>query len=166
MIACFDVHYFEDHANAAVVMLDDWSDIDIIASLVVRCDSAREYVAGQFYQREPQPLLSLIKQIEHPIQTYVVDAYCHLSKDGTPGLGQYLYDELDSDKPVIGVAKNRFRDTHHAVELLRGESIRPLFVSSVGIDYAKAANLVNSMHGRNRIPTLLKKVDHLSRHGE
>jgi deoxyribonuclease V len=64
---------------------------------------------------------------------------------------------------IIGVAKNRYRDSAHAFELLRGESKRPLFITAIGIDYEGAALHVASMAGDSRIPTLLHAVDRLSR---
>jgi len=106
MIACFDVHYFDDHTNAAAVLFDDWSDETATDQVVARLGPAEEYVAGSFYQRELTPLLELIGQLDPEINTFVIDAYCHLSSDGQPGLGHYLYEQLPADKIVIGVAKN------------------------------------------------------------
>ena len=166
MIACFDVHYFNDHANAAAVVFENWSDRRTVDRVVVRCGAAAEYTAGEFYKRELEPLRTLIDQLDHhPIQTFVIDAYCHLSGDGSPGLGKHLYDHLPEASTVIGVAKNRFRSTNHAVELLRGQSIRPLFITAEGISYQDAADHIECMHGKNRFPTLLKMVDNLSRSG-
>ena len=156
MIACFDVHYFDDYANAAAILFEDWSDSSCIEKISVRFDTPKEYVAGEFYRRELDPLKTVIASISWQIQTYVIDAYCHLSDDGKPGLGAYLHNELNNGGTIIGVAKNRFRDTEHAIELLRGESVRPLFVTSIGINYQTAANQIKSMHGKNRTPTLLK----------
>ena len=165
MIACFDVHYFDDYANAAAVVFRNWSDAQGLDSAVARCDISGEYTAGEFYKRELNPLLTLIGELCHQIDIFVIDAYCQLSEDGTPGLGKYLHERLPDGSSVIGVAKNRFRRTNHAVELLRGESNRPLFVTAVGTDYQKAAGHVESMHGSHRIPSLLKMVDHLARNG-
>ena len=166
MIACFDVHYEKDLAIAAAIVFNHWSDESIVDHFVVRCKSGGRYQAGSFYQRELGPLLEVIRQFEEPIHTYVIDAYCHLSADGSPGLGARLHQELSNEIQVIGVAKNRFRDTSHAIEVLRGESDRPLFVSSIGIDYQAAANHIQSMSGEHRIPNLLKSVDRLARSGK
>jgi len=43
--------------------------------------------------------------------------------------------------------------------ILRGSSSRALYVTSAGIDQRLAERLVAGMHGRNRIPTMLKLVD-------
>ena len=75
-----------------------------------------------------------------------------------------IFTKLLGEKiPVIGVAKTKFNEATHAVPVLRGPSHRPLYVTAVGIKVAIAAEHVESMHGRYRIPTLLKKVDVLCR---
>lgn len=165
MIACSDVHYADGCAHAAAIVFNHWSDEVIVDQFRVQCDGVAEYRAGSFYQRELGPLREVIQQIGYPVHTYVIDAYCHLAADGSPGLGTYLHQELPENSVVIGVAKNRFRETDHAIELLRGGSDRPLFISSIGIDYRAAANHIESMHGPHRMPTLLKMVDRLSRDG-
>lgn len=165
MIACFDVHYTDSAVYAAAIVFQHWSDESPIEQKVVLCPSPNEYVAGEFYKRELEPLKTVIAKIENPIQTYLIDAYCQLSTDGMPGLGTYLFNELKNGNTVIGVAKNRFRDTKHAAEVFRGDSERPLFVTSIGIDYQLAAEHIKSMHGNHRIPTLLKMVDRVCRVG-
>ena len=165
MIACFDVHYENGGANAAAIVFDHWASDQPGERLVVRSENVAEYQAGSFYQRELAPLCSVINQIASPIHTFVIDAYCHLSETGAPGLGAYLHETLPKDSIVIGVAKNRFRETNHAIEISRGGSDRPLFVSSIGVDYRAAADQIQSMAGPHRIPTLLKAVDRLCRDG-
>ena len=166
MIACFDVHYENDRANATAIVFKQWPDTTIVERFVMRGKDIGEYRAGSFYQRELKPLRELIQLIHYPVRFFAIDAYCHLSDDCSPGLGAYLYEILGQDSIVVGVAKNRFRNTSHAVELFRSSSRRPLFITSIGIDYQRAADFVGSMAGEHRIPTLLKTVDRLSRNGE
>ena len=122
-----------------------------------------DYQPGEFYRRELDPLMRVVAKIAESIDVCIVDAYCHLDEDRAAGLGEYfakaLQEHFGGLVPVIGVAKNRFRETTHAIELLRGESERPLFVTAVGIDYQQAAERIETMHGRFRFPTLLKQVD-------
>ena len=49
------------------------------------------------------------------------------------------------------------------IEVLRGESKKPLYITAKGIDLHKAAEFIQKMHGDFRIPTLLKLVDSLGR---
>jgi deoxyribonuclease V len=67
--------------------------------------------------------------------------------------------------PVIGVAKSRFRTATHAVPVLRGSSVRPLFVTAAGMPAADAADLVRRMAGRYRLPDALRRADSLARAG-
>jgi len=163
MIACFDVLYHQQKATAAAVTISDWSSPTTEAEYRLRIDQVGEYKPGEFYKRELGPLLELVGKINKPIKYYVIDAYCHLSVKRDPGLGAYFFDQLPKDSIVIGVAKSCFRGTKHAVELSRGGSKRSLYVTSIGIEYQEAADLIDSMHGNFRMPTILKKVDQLSR---
>lgn len=163
MIACFDVHYQDDVAFAAAVLIENWNDREPQHQFVVKCHDVEAYQPGSFYQRELKPLRAVLEAIPLPVDCFVIDAYCHLSKDESPGLGAYFHELLPGGSTVIGVAKNRFRDTTHAEATFRGSSQRPLFVTSIGIDYVTAAEYIRSMAGENRIPTILKAVDRLCR---
>ena len=67
--------------------------------------------------------------------------------------------------PVIGAAKSRFRTATHAAPVLRGSSVRLLFVTSAGMPAADAADLVRRMAGRYRLPDALRRADTLARTG-
>lgn len=123
------------------------------------------YVPGAFYQRELPCLLHLIQALPFQPSIIVVDGYVTLGASAQPGLGWHLWQALSAAIPVIGVAKTRFTDTPAEQALLRGNSERPLFVTAAGLPQAAALTLIRSMHGPHRLPTLLKRVDHLARHG-
>jgi len=163
MIAALDVHYSGNTATAAAVVFENWSSNEAIAQYTALESPVAAYEAGQFYMRELSPLLTVIKQIKLPTDTYIIDGYCHLSSDFAPGLGVYLNDALGKSATIVGVAKNRYRDSQHAIEVLRATSKRPLFVTSIGISYEIAAQNVASMAGQYRIPEMLKAVNRLSR---
>lgn len=166
MIAFTDVHYFETHARAAAVVATDWRAVEAAGVYTIEQPVPDEYQAGQFYKRELPPLLAVIADVSDPIEAVVVDGYCTLGADGEPGLGAYLHEALKQHVPIIGVAKNRFRGTTHAVEVLRGESKNPLFVTAIGMEAQEAADHIAAMAGEHRIPTLLKQVDRVARHGK
>ena len=165
MIACLDVHYDGDLAHAAAVVFADWTSTATVAQYTATVSVPAEYEPGRFYLRELPPLLAVIKNIVQHIDTYVIDGYCHLSPDMAPRLGAHLKESVAPAATIIGVAKNRYRDSGHAFELLRGQSKRALFITAIGIDYKSAAQHVASMAGDSRIPTLLHAVDRLSRGG-
>jgi len=91
----------------------------------------------------------------------VVDGYADLDPGGRPGLGAHAHAEFGI--PVIGVAKSRFRTATHAVPVVRGSSVRPLFVTAAGIPSADAADLVRRMAGRYRLPDALRRANTLAR---
>ena len=163
MIACFDVYYDHSCAYAAALTFFDWADTLPNEQYELVIHDIGEYIPGNFYQRELKPITEIIKMIQTPIKYFVIDAYCHLSDSYDPGLGEYLFQKLPPESVIIGVAKNRFRNTTHAFELCRGGSDRPLFITSIGIEYRLAADRIKSMAGDHRIPMLLKTVDRLSR---
>jgi len=80
-----------------------------------------------------------------------------------PGLGAHRYEALRRCVAVIGAAESRFVKAEPVEPVLRGRSRSPLYVTAVGMDVAQAARHIRSMHGPHRIPTLLKRVDQLSR---
>jgi deoxyribonuclease V len=122
-----------------------------------------EYLSGQFYRRELPVLLSAIDALSELPRLIVIDGYSWLGSPETPGLGSKLYQALDKLIPVIGVAKTRFFGTPIETELLRGRSLRPLFVTSAGIPLSEAMSFVAQMSGKWRIPTILARVDSLAR---
>ena len=119
-------------------------------------------MAGQFYRRELPCILRLIEQLDEAPDEMVIDGYVTLGKK--PGLGQYLFESFGGRIPVVGVAKSRYR-TAPGIEVLRGRSKRPLYVTSAGIDPHLAAERIKAMHGPHRVPTLLRRVDLLARQG-
>lgn len=110
-------------------------------------------------------ILSLLKKIElKEGDLIIVDGYVTLDNDGKVGLGGYLYEALDKKYPIIGIAKNEFAapDSQRR-NVLRGESKTPLFLTAMGVDTDEILPKVEEMHGSYRMPTLLKKLDQLSR---
>ena len=163
MIVALDVYYSDTGASAAAVVFESWDSESPLATYAVSTQDCGGYAPGQFYLRELQPLLAVIAEIREDLSVFVIDGYCHLSEDGEAGLGVHLAESLPDEAIIVGVAKNRFRDSDHAVEVLRGDSERPLFVTAIGLEYTEAAKMIASMRGSYRVPTLLKEVDRLSR---
>ncbi len=162
MIYCFDTYYHTDYANTAVVGIEDWSACEPSFELSDTIYNVKEYESGAFYKRELPCLLSIINKINlNPSKDIlVIDGYVVLSDGGKLGLGGHLYHELNRKIPVIGVAKNNFFQLNNLKkEIYRGQSKKPLFITSLGYDLQKASERIMTMHGNFRIPTLLKLVD-------
>jgi deoxyribonuclease V len=163
MIACVDVDYRDQEAVAACVLFDRWTDAVAAGHHVQRITQVEPYEPGQFYRRELPCLLAVLGQVSEPLDAVVVDGYVWLRDETHPGLGGHLYAALDRAIPVIGVAKTRFTSAGPARAVLRGNSQRALWVTAAGLDVDMAAEHIRAMHGRFRIPTLLKEVDQLCR---
>ncbi len=162
MIVAVDVDYRDDAVVAACVGFDAWSDATTALEIVVRSDAPpAPYEPGRFYVRELPHIHAALMLLSAPPDVIVVDGYVWLGPE-RPGLGAHLHAALGGVTPVVGVAKTAFAGAE-AIEVLRGTSARPLFVTATGTDAKAAADAISAMHGAHRIPTLLGRVDHLAR---
>jgi deoxyribonuclease V len=162
VIACVDVGYHDPHAVAACVVFEHWTDDTPHAAFTVRIDTVEPYEPGQFYRREQPCLLRVLADVEVPLDTIIVDGFVWLGP-AQPGLGAHLHAAIEQRSAIIGVAKTAYAGNTVAVEILRGISQNPLYITAIGVDVAIAAEHVRTMHGEHRIPTLLGHVDRLSR---
>jgi deoxyribonuclease V len=170
VIVAVDVDYRTTMVVASAIGFDAWTDEHAAVEVVVTSDAPpAAYEPGQFYRRELPHVRSALALLVPPIEAILVDGYVWLAGDAAsttppprPGLGAHLYRALGEMIPVIGVAKTSFAGAT-AVEVVRGTSARPLYVTAVGIDPQVAAEHVRSTHGEYRIPTLLKRTDQLAR---
>ncbi len=162
MLACLDVDYREPAAYAAGLAFHNWSDATATVEKVVPVMGVHPYQPGQFFRRELPCLLAALRELP-PVGVVIVDGYVWLNGVNVAGLGAHLYQALAEKVAVIGVAKTRFAGAGAAVEVVRGRSTRPVFITAVGMNAQRAAEHVRSMHGPYRIPTLLKRVDRLCR---
>jgi len=161
MISAFDVHYAANgEATAAAVLFHEYTDE--VPSLMYSTSTGvtSRYIPGEFYRRELPCILRLLDQFREVPEEMIVDGFVMLGS--RPGLGRHLFESLGGRVTVIGVAKSKYRGWT-GVEVLRGKSKRPLYITSAGVDPLTAAGRITSMHGPHRIPTLLKYVDQLAR---
>lgn len=167
MILAVDVHYAGDvWARVAGVVFREWGDRSAAHEAVAVVEGIEPYVPGAFYRRELPCIRALLGTLDERPNIVVVDGYVDVGP-GRPGLGRHLFDAmtLGGSVVVVGVAKTAFAGAP-AVEVRRGRSEKPLFVTSAGLDPAAAAREVARMAGRHRIPTLLQRVDQLARGSE
>lgn len=165
MILALDTHYSDEKAKTVGVLFEQWTDESALEVFEDITSNPPEYEPGQFYKRELPCILNLLKKTPiHKLTYLVIDGYVFLNDDTSPGLGAYLYNELEQSVPVIGVAKSNYSGLEHQrTKILRGESDKPLFITSAGIEHHLAASFIASMHGHYRIPTLLKLADQIAR---
>ena len=161
MLLAIDAYYIDNSAKTVGILFDNWLDALPSEIVVAYKDNVEPYQSGQFYQRELPCIIELLEQIDlSTLSVIIVDGYVHLDNEGKIGLGGYLYQYLNQQIPVIGVAKKSFSDnTNYVVEILRGVSKQPLYVTAIGLPLEDAAEHIQRMHGQHRMPTLLTLLD-------
>ena len=167
MILAFDTYYFEDKAKTVCVLFEHWQDAVPLQIYDEVLTGIEPYQSGLFYKRELPCILSLLHrvkaQIQQTITAIVIDGFVFLDDQGKLGLGAHLYhhlEQLGQAVPVIGVAKSGFYDnTKNVLELLRGKSKKPLYITAIEMDIQRAFECVQEMHGAYRMPTLLQVLD-------
>lgn len=161
IVACFDVYYYKDYARACCIVFSK-DEEEIISKYIEEIEGIEEYVSGQFYKRELPCILKVLDKVKENIDIIITDSFVWV--DGyKDGLGAYLYKYIDCKIPVIGVAKSYLKGSTSCLEIYRGQSSNPLYVSAIGIDLNYSAELIKNLKGDFRIPDILKKVDKLSR---
>ncbi len=167
MILAVDVYYDKTTAKA-VGLLFNWKDEKPSGLVTAHIDRIAPYEPGQFYKRELPCIQALLEEVNmDDVEAIIVDGYVYASNTKAYGLGGHLYEDIARRVPVIGVAKTPFKNNEETcLEICRGESKTPIYISSIGMDVAEAAVEVGGMHGEFRIPTILKELDRLTRVGE
>ncbi|MDH6253612.1 deoxyribonuclease V [Chryseobacterium sp. H1D6B] len=165
MIYAFDTYYYDEYAKTICISFEDWTSEKESEIYSEETSIISVYESGAFFKRELPCILSLLSKIElKEGDIVIVDGYVTLNDEGKKGLGGYLYEALEQNYPVIGIAKNGFSSPDpRRRNVYRGESKTPLFVTSMGIDVDEIKDSVEKMYGSYRIPALLKKLDQLTR---
>ncbi len=163
MIAAVDVFYFKNWAVASAILFEYWRSEQPARAVQQSLSEVEPYEPGHFCKRELPCLLKVLERVKNQFEIVIIDGYVWLDNNNRPGLGAHLHQALGEKIPVIGVAKSKFNEALYAKSVLRGRSSRPLYVTAIGIEVAVAAKRIENMHGRHRIPTLLRIVDTLCR---
>jgi len=164
MILALDVHYKETYAKSVGVLFN-WQDSSPVKSITAIIYDVEAYIPGQFYKRELPCLLPVINQVnKDAIEAIVIDGYVYIDNHKNFGLGGHLWKALDEKIAVVGVGKTAFHTNRQTVmEVFRGTSKNPLYVSAIGMDSDEAAQLVKNMHEEYRIPDILKSLDQITK---
>ncbi len=153
-------------ARAGAVLAGDPQFAATLREHTLWLDEVADYEPGALYRRELPALDAVLAELaelaeRRPLDLLVVDGYVDLDPEGRPGLGLHAHRVFGV--PVVGVAKTAFRGASHAVEVRRGGSTRPLYVTSAGLPPTQAAMMVQQMAGRFRLPDAVRRADQLSR---
>jgi len=165
MFLAFDTYYYDNKAKTICIQFENWNDKEPSQVYSEIREGVEDYVPGEFYKRELPCILSLFEKIPlEGLEAIVVDSFVVLNDEGKSGLGAYLHESLGGKYPVIGVAKSNFAQIEkNKRAVLRGESIKPLYVTTIDADIDIAAKNVKNMYGDYRLPDLLKRLDQLTK---
>ena len=169
-----DSYYKDDVCNTSLIVFNEKDDVTIYKDTIYTKVTS-DYIPGEFYKRELPGIKKILKKFieEQPelwdqIHAVIVDSYVTLKVGDKEwdGLGAYVHKflyKIEQPKIVYGVAKSKFGDCDKISDkVLRGKSKTPLYVQTTAAPHV-AAYQVAKMHGKYRIPTMLKEVDRLSR---
>jgi deoxyribonuclease V len=163
LAAC--VHFHGDGALAAAVAFDEWDAREASQTFTSRIAQLDKPARGQPDLRELSCLLRLLQEHALKPDVILIDAPVHLDAAETPGLGRSLYDALGGQTPIIGIATKSMPGMPAQFEVFREEEARPLIVTCAGIDLGAAKVRIRTMHGKRRIPTLVKLAARMAREG-
>lgn len=157
------VHFSSDGALGAAVAFDEWDAPEASRTYRSAIAVVEKAAPGELDLRELPCLLKLLR--EHALQPelIVIDGFVHLDAKETPGLGQHLFQALGGRSAVIGVSRTPMSATPAQFQVFREEESRPLIVTCVGIDLGAAKARLRAMHGKRRVPTLLKLVARIAK---
>jgi deoxyribonuclease V len=159
------VGFHGEGALAAAVAFDDWDAAEASRTFMSRIASVDKPPRGEPDLRALPCLLRLLQ--EHSLEPGVILIYApvHLDAAETPGPGRALYDALGGRAAVIGVSTKSSPGMPAQFEVFREEEARPVIVTCAGIDLGAAKIRVRMMHGKRRVPTLMKLVARMVRGG-
>jgi len=158
MKLAMDVHFEGDTARVAAVAFDDWGAAEGTRHYALAIAHVEKPAKGELDLRALPWLVQLLEANRLQPEAIVLDGFVHLDAQDTPALGRRLFDTLAGRAAVIGVSKSVFKgsDTPDQFCVFREDEAPPLVVTCAGIDLGAAKARVRMMHGRKRVPTLMK----------
>ncbi len=150
-------------ALVAAVAFDEWDAVEPTRTYTTRIAQLEKAVRGELDLRELPCLLQLLREHALEPDVILIDGFVHLDAQETAGLGRHLHHALGGRCAVIGVSKSAMKDGPAQFEVVREEEARPLVVTCIGIDLGAAKARLRAMHGRKRVPTLLKLVARIAK---
>ena len=153
-----DFHLQGDTARVAAVAFDDWAAFEGTKNYSLDIGHIEKPAKGELDLRALPWFIQLLDANRLQPEVIVLDGFVHLDTQETPALGRRLHDTLGGRTAVIGVSKSVFKgtDTPDQFCIFREDETPALVVTSAGIDLGAAKARIRAMHGRKRMPTLMK----------
>ncbi|WP_157267884.1 endonuclease V [Azohydromonas aeria] len=161
LIAC--VHFHGEGAAVAAVAFEDWDAREASQTFTFRVAELEKPERGKPDLRELQCILQLLQEHRLKPEVILIDAPVHLDAAEAPGPGWRLFDALGGQSAVIGISTKAMPGMPAQFEVFREEEARPMIVTCAGIDLGAAKVRVRNMHGKKRIPTLVKLAARMAR---
>lgn len=157
------VHVDGAQATAAAVAFEAWDAAEATKTYVCRIAHVEKAVRGELDLRELPCVMQLLRECGLEPELLLFEGFVHLDADETPGLGQHLFHALGGKVPIVGVSKRSLPGLSAQCEVMREDEAPPLFVTCAGIDIGAAKARLRGMHGRKRVPTLMKLAARLAK---
>lgn len=157
------VHFEGTQAQAAAVAFEAWDAAEATQTYLSRIGQVEPAVRGELDLRELPCVMQLLREHRLEPELILLEGFVHLDANETPGLGQHLYQALNGRVPIVGVSKRRLPGLAAQFEVMREEETPPLLVTCAGIDIGAAKARLRAMHGRKRVPTLMKLAARLAK---
>ena len=146
-----------DTARVAAVSFDDWGALEGTKNYALSVAHVEKPAKGELDLRALPWLIQLLEANRLQPEVIVLEGFVHLDAQETPALGRRLHDTLGGRSGVIGVSKSTFNgDTPDQFCIFREDETPPLVITCAGIDLGAAKARIRAMHGRKRVPTLMK----------
>ncbi|CAN7511528.1 endonuclease V [Rhizobacter sp. LjRoot28] len=157
------VHWEGTQASAAAVAFDAWDAAEATKTFRTRIAHVDTVERGQPDLRALHCVMQLL--VEHRLapELLLIEGFVHLDAEDSPGVGQHLFQTLGGRVPVVGISKKGLVGLPAQCEVVREDEAPPLFVTCAGLDIGAAKARVRSMHGRKRVPTLMKLAARLAK---
>ncbi len=155
-----------DCLQVAAVAFDAWESAEADRTYTTRAPLPQEPAPrGAPDLRALPTLLQLLHQHALAPEVIVIDGFVDLDPAGTqPGFGRALFDALQGRAAVVGLSKSAMKPaTPEQFEVHREDETPPLVVTTAGLDLGAAKARVRAMHGRKRVPTLVKLAARLAK---
>lgn len=156
MKLAIELHHAGEFAQAAAVAFDDWDAAEPSQTYTSRCQRVDQAAGSEPDLRDLTCILQLLREHGLAPDTLLINGFVHLDAQETAGLGWHLYLALGGRVAVIGVARSARSGLTGQFEVFREELTRPLTVTCAGVDLGAAKTRLRAMHGKRRLPTLLK----------
>lgn len=156
------VDYDADTTTVAAVAFDDWDAREPTKSWTSRLPSAPKPQRGEPDLRAVAAIVQLLREHSLAPEVVVLQLAVHLDSADTPGIGRHLYEALGGAVAVIGVTRV-IPGMPSQFEVYREDEAPAVTVTCAGIDLGAAKGRIRTMHGKRRVPTLLKLTTRMAK---